>query len=348
MGSELRVQPGSSGHRYDVTLGRAVLKTADGRRRDLAQGETIAPDSAQPSAAAASVIAEPSPADAAIAPSATGDERAAGDLELGAGASAVVYDPTPPSRIQFRSPERCTLGAMLSLGGDASQFALAPAQVLSLPAGTHEYRIACKDAAGKLASPQWHGMLRIVRNPGTAPLPRTAPRNAIDADGRTYTVLFQNLLPVLEVRWPAAPSGRAYTLSVQLESGRTLALELQRPDHVFAAGTLPEGRHQLRFAAGQVQSRPTTIDLRFDNASPMASLRAPAVTGFEPGARVHVAGLALPGADVSLLGQHLPLDAQQRFAGDVTLPAGTQAIAVRIHHPRSGTRYYVRRVRASP
>ena len=72
------------------------------------------------------------------------------------------------------------------------------------------------------------------------------------------------------------------------------------------------------------------------------------MTGFEPGPTVHVAGIALPGSQVSVAGQQFALDAQQRFAGDVPLPSGVHAIAVRIQHPRTGVRYFVRRVRAAP
>ena len=40
-----------------------------------------------------------------------------------------------------------------------------------------------------------------------------------------------------------------YDLIVQLEGGRELKLHKTTPAHVFAAGALPEGRHQLRFEA---------------------------------------------------------------------------------------------------
>jgi hypothetical protein len=152
----------------------------------------------------------------------------------------------------------------------------------------------------------------------------------------------------MHTRWPHAPEANAYALTAELDTGRELQVALKSPVHVFAAGTLPEGRHKLRFTAdrpGAPRSKQTTVELRFDNASPSASLRAPPVAGFEPGSTVHVAGIALPGSQVSVLGQRFALDGQQRFAGDVAVPAGTRAIAVRIQHPRSGTRYYIRRAR---
>ena len=344
-GSELRVRPAARGQRYDVTMGRAVLTTSDGQRLDLTQGESIG--GAEPAADAGT----PQPAPDAGAPQLTAAEgpSAAGDLQLAPGATAVIFDPAPPSRVELAIPESCRSGAQLSLRGQKPQ-RLQPQHALTLPAGTHDYHIACLSEAGVPGPNQWHGSLRVVKNPGTAQLPRSAPRNTLEADGRSYTVLFQNLLPVLEVRWPGAPQAPAYKLLVRLENGRELRRDLRAPVHVFPAGELPEGRHQLHFelASGAGRSRPTTIDLRFDNASPAASLKLPPAVGFEPGSSVKIAGIALPGAQVSVLGQRLPLDGQGRFAGEAPVPTGTQAIAVRIQHPRTGVRYYVRRVRSTP
>jgi hypothetical protein len=271
-----------------------------------------------------------------------------GDLPLRVGTSATIYDPTPPTRVQLAIPARCTSGAVLRFRG-RPELALTQEQSLVLEPGTHEYHLACRGDARPAPAEPWQGTLRVVRNAGTRPLPRSAPTNTIDADGRDYTVLFQNLPPVLEVLWPDAPRARSYTLHIQAENGPPTSVQLSTPRHVLAAGALREGRHKLQFeAAGGKRSLKTAVALHFDNASPMASLRAPPSAGFEAAGSVHVAGVALPGAEVSVLGQRLSLDAQQRFAGDVTLPPGTRSMAVRIDHPRTGTRYYVRHMRSEP
>jgi hypothetical protein len=340
-GSQLRVKPAHKGQRYEVTMGRAVLTTHDGKQLNLGPGEAIGAD----------VAVEPAPAPApapAIAENAPGEAETGlggeGELQLAPGLSAAIYDPNPPTAVRFDVPASCE-GVVVTLRGH-KPLPLTAADALRLGPGLHEYQLACTGA-----NPQtWRGALRVLKNPGTAQLPRSAPHNSIELDGRTYTILFQNLMPVLEVRWANAPSAASYELIAQLESGRELKLSERAPVHVFAAGALPEGRHQLQFqaAGGAQKSRLTTIDLRFDNASPSASLKSPPVSGFAPGSSVHVAGIALPGAQVSVLGERFSLDAQQRFTGDVPLPPGTKAIAVRIQHPRTGTRYYVRRARTSP
>jgi hypothetical protein len=355
-GSQLRVRPARHGQRYEVTFGRAILSTADGQQVTLGAGEGIGVDTAvEPGSSAAAPAALPPAAPDAGATDAEPQpietlHGATGELTLGLGASATIYDPKPPTAVALDWRALCPEGATLALGR-RTPTRLALGETLLLPTGTHDYKLNCLNAEGAPTAVQSRGSVRVVRNPGTAQLPRSAPKNTIEADGRSYTIMFQNLLPVLEVRWPHAPDASAYELTVQLGTGRALQLHLDKPQHVFAAGALPEGSHTLRFEAqraGNPRSRETTVELRYDNASPVASLRAPSVAGFEPGASVHVAGIALPGSQVSVFGQSFALDAQQRFAGDVPVPAGTRAIAVRIQHPRTGIRYFVRRLRTAP
>jgi hypothetical protein len=359
-GGELRVRPAHRGQRYEITMGRAVLTTPDGKQLNFGAGEAIGGESPAPQPAPEPpkpLEAKPEPPPPAPAPPAPAAETPApplteaavaiaghGDFSMPLGVSATIYDPSPPTAVHFELPAACSNGAMWSMRGRPAK-PLTAAQSLALGVGVHDYQISCANGPG-----QWRGSLRVVRNAGTAQLPRSAPRNTIELDGRAYTILFQNLLPALDVRWPNAPSASRYTLLVELDGGRELKQNSSTPSYVLPAGSLPEGRHQLHFevaAANAAKSRITTIDLRFDNASPTASLRSPPVSGFTPADSVQVAGIALPGAQVTVLGERFALDAQQRFTGDVELPAGTKAIAVRIQHPRTGTRYYVRRARVT-
>jgi hypothetical protein len=354
-GSQLRVRPARRGQHYEVTVGHAILTSPDGQKT-LGPGEGIDLDMDAASHAASSA-ARPDGVAPNEAAGVTMDEPAvetithgASDLVIALGASATIYDPKPPTAIAIDARASCPNGALLSMQGRPAT-PIETDQVMLLAPGAHDYKLICLDAQGRSTGQSTRGTLHVLHNPGTAQLPSSAPKNSIETDGRTYTIMFQNLLPVLEVRWARAPQAKAYTLTVQLASGRELRVSLDKPSHVFRAGALPEGRHELQFEAdrpGAPHSPQTTIDLRYDNASPSASLRAPSSSGFEEGPIVHVAGLALPGSQVTVFGQHLALDAQQRFAGDVALPAGTRALAVRIQHPRTGVRYYLRRSKATP
>ena len=350
-GSELRVRPDTRGQRFEIKLGRASLTTAEGQELSFGPGESIGvdeelipvtPPDVDPQLTSVMGGDAGEPDGAAEATSAS-----ASDLELQPGASITIFDAAPPSHVRFSIPASCQHGARVRMG--KKQLPLSQTQALRLAGGKHSYQVACVDEAGELSGTQWRGTVRVVKNPGTARMPRSAPRNSIDVDGRSYTVLFQNIPPVLDVEWPSAPKANEYALLVRLGNGRERRITLREPRHMFSAGALPEGRHELSFdAAAAGRSRPTTITLRFDNASPTASLRLPPVAGFAPGDRVAIAGIALPGAQVSVSGTRLPLDSQGRFAGDVPLAPGATALAVRIHHARTGTRYYVRRVKPSP
>jgi hypothetical protein len=350
-GSELRVRPLRIGQRYEVKMGRAILTTPDGQQVTLAAGEGIGVDNVSAEPVGTAVSNTPA-ADAG-----SGSEPVAlirgtrpSDLNLEAGSSVAIFDPMPPTAVGIDPGSVCPAGALLSVSG-RDPIKLVDRTTLLLPTGLHEYRVSCLDSDGQPGSTQLRGSVRVLRNPGTAQPPRSAPKNTIEVDGRTYTIMFQNLLPVLEVRWPQAPEAPRYVLSVQLGTGRALEVVVAKPVHVFGAGSLPEGRHTLRFEAqraGAPHSKITTVELRFDNAAPTASVRVPSAAGFEPGKSVHVSGIALPGSQVSVLGQRFTLDAQQRFAGDVALPPGTRSLAVRIQHPRTGARYYIRRARSAP
>ncbi|HET8933763.1 MAG TPA: hypothetical protein VFN67_10000 [Polyangiales bacterium] len=348
-GSELRVRPDTRGQRFEIKLGRASLTTAEGQELNFGPGESIGVDEELPPLTPPAVDPQLTGVADAGEPEAAAEAAPAelSDLELQPGASISIYDPAPPSRIRLSIPASCPHGAGARVRGKT--IALSQTQALLLSAGRHDYQVSCLDEAGEAKPPEWKGTVRVVKNPGTARLPKSAPRNSIDVDGRSYTVLFQNIAPVLDVQWPGAPKANAFVLIVRSDGGRERRIDLREPRHTFAAGALPEGRHQLSFEAqGASHSRPTTVTLRFDNASPTASLRLPPVAGFAPADHVEVAGIALPGAQVSVLGKRLPLDPQGRFAGDVPVSAAINTLAVRIHHPRTGTRYYVRRVKSSP
>jgi len=341
-GSELHVLPAQ---RYAIAFGRATLTTADGRQVTLGPGEQLGAAAETRELTQASTLS--AVASAPVPDALPWVAAQPGDLELRAGESATIYDPEPESRVRFAIPETCVSGASLSLQRAAALSPLAPDRSLRLAPGTYAYRVVCGGADG---AAEWSATLRVVRSAGTAELPRTAPTNYIAADGRTYTVLFQNLLPAVEVRWPDAPAAPSYNLSLRLGAGPVRSFSTQQPVYKFAAGALPEGRYRLQFGAGDggAKSASTTLDLRFDNVSSKASLRAPPVAGFEAGPAVRVAGLAFPGAVVSVWGQRLGLDAQQRFSGAVTLPAGAHTLPVRIQHPRTGTRYYLRHAKVAP
>jgi hypothetical protein len=218
----------------------------------------------------------------------------------------------------------------------------------ALPAGSHGYEVFCVNPDGSLvAAAIASGAISVVRDSGSAQLPVRAPSAQIDADGKRYTVLYQNLLPRITLVWPNAPKSSRYVVSAE-SNGKSSMWSSERASYAFKAGALREGSHTLVMTTPDgARSKPTTLEIRFDNAAPKASVSKPRDGGFAAGDSVDVAGVALPGFQVSLPGGKLELDAQSRFSGTIQTSSEHPDVVLRIESPRSGVHYYVRRARGS-
>jgi hypothetical protein len=175
-----------------------------------------------------------------------------------------------------------------------------------------------------------------------------APVNLIDADGRHYSILYQNLLPQMGFRWAGAPSTVAVLLHLERSSGVVQKLPATNGTVTLPSGAVREGSYKFWFDAegSQSKSPETTVQLAFDNAAPAAEIQQPA-EGQPSAATVHVAGVAAEGSTVTVGGTAVPMDPQSRFDGDVPGPsAGDRSIAIRIAHPAHGIHYYLRMFRA--
>ena len=250
----------------------------------------------------------------------------------------------PPVAVGFRVGAKCEEVASVELLRGRRVTARAHGRDvvgLLVPAGSYRYRVRCGD--GRTVA---EARLRVVRDAGRAPLPRTPPSTLVDADGRRYVVLYQNLLPELLVRWKDAPESGRYVLHVEKQGGGSArTFPAQRPRVTLPSGTLREGRYTVWFEADGRRSARTPVRIGFDNAATVASLRSPRDGSFAPGEEVLVQGVALSGWQVSVGGRDLPLDEQARFEARVSVPPERLGLAIRMAHPSRGVQYYVRRAR---
>ena len=90
-----------------------------------------------------------------------------------------------------------------------------------VPPGGHKYQVFCVNGTEVSNQPASSGTVSVLRDAGTARIPRTAATTLVDTDGRNYTVLYQNILPKISVRWPKAPAGGSYTITVSSPGGKT-------------------------------------------------------------------------------------------------------------------------------
>jgi hypothetical protein len=264
------------------------------------------------------------------------------DLSLRAGESLTVHDPTPPTAIRFVFDAACPDTATLSLRGGAraqQQYAIGKGAV-SLPVarGRSLYELRCGDRS----TPVRHGQLTVLADDGTRRMAPHPPASTLLADGRKYTVLYQNRLPAITLVWPHAPAAGRCVLRHAF-GAREDSIELEQPSYGFGAGVLQEGRHSFYFEGDGKLSRHTLLDIQFDNAAPTASLSpAPSVPP-APGASMIISGSALPGWSVWVEGQRPTLDAQGRFSILANMPSEQRALSVKLSHPERGTHVYLRR-----
>ncbi len=268
------------------------------------------------------------------------------DLAVPVGQSVTVHDPTPPTAVRFDYAEQCPeRGVVEVLRGSALvDYAVGSESVsLGLPKGVYGYRVRCLLQDGtRSKEPIARGRLAIVRDRATRGIAARAPVTRVIADGRRYTVLYQNRLPSIDLSWPHGPEGVATRLRHETR-GVEREIAVKGLSHRFLSGKLGEGRHAFQFEGAGRVSRRTVVDIRFDNAAPTASLRTPPVLDAAAGQEVTVSGTALPGSEVLVEGKPPRLDSQGRFAAQAVLPEDRRALSVTIRHPKRGTHIYLRR-----
>jgi hypothetical protein len=211
---------------------------------------------------------------------------------------------------------------------------------LRVPKGRHAYRLRCVDSGGVQQAAVAEGTVTILHDAGTAPLAAGAPSTMVDTDGRAYTVMYQNRLPAVSVRWPHPPEAPSYTLLHTSPAG-SRSYTTSSPMYGFKSGAFIEGRHQLSFQAGAKQSRPTTLLITFDATAPKASLKTPANGRFGPGASVNVSGTVLPGCKVFAGGSEIGVEANYSFSGNAA--AAGRVLTIRFECPGRGSDLYLRR-----
>jgi len=278
----------------------------------------------------------------------------AADVTIPAGESPVVHSPRGGAAVRIRLDSVCPGDALVeAVSGGAARTTIAHGQalsavVLALGGGPHKYVVRCVDADGLRGPLQTSGTIVVVHDGGAAPLPRTAPVDLIDADGRRYSVLYQTLLPKISFRWPHAPADRPASLHLERAKGQVESLKASAASVALSAGALPEGSYRFWFDVDgdpSTRSPDTTLRIAFDNAAPAAEIQQP-VDGQPSGGTVHVAGVAAEGASVSVGGAAIALDQDLRFRADVPAPAGDRSLAIRISHPSRGIHYYLRMIGA--
>ena len=345
-GTRVRVNAGEgegSNVTFDVLVGKVTVEQEDGSTLNIAQGQEIElkqPEKATPPPAQA---AEAAGEDQAEENGVGTSSRA--DFGLRGPESATIHATNLPVDVRV-GLESCADGPMvLDVSGPNGRNQLTAARgadyvIVRLGAGAYRLKMRCgKQVVGN------EGTLRVQRDPATMELPKTVPHVEVEADGRRYTVRYQNVLPVVSLAWAEAPAAPRYSLVIR-KGAREQRYDLKSAQYELKSGELGEGDYEFAFTASDGHhSAQGGLRIVFDNTARSAYLSAPAEGSASSGGEVPVAGTALLRSDVSVDGVPVALDAQGRFRVTVPVSPTRGALAVRVSHPVTGVHYYLRRLR---
>jgi len=363
-GARVRVSSDGARATLEVVVGRAVLigpegelpiaegkgarRANDGSRPELYEivvGAPIAEVAPPPPAAPPAPEPPPAPAPPSADESRAHAQATAADITLDAGDSGTIHVAAGALALRLAFDKLCSGETSVEIKGQAGPRTVTgnDAVVLKVRPGVLKYVLRCAgDRRG--SKPRAAGSLVIKHDSGDVPVSRRPPVNALDADGRRYTVLFQTRLPALTLGWSHAPSG-ATGLSLHVESpAGSQTFPSPTASQRLASGTLAEGSYTWWYATADGRASPkTTVTIRFDNAAPTAQFFPRRSDGEKGPGLVAVDGVTIDGAKVSVGGQSLAVDDRGRFRATVAPLHGDDAVAVRLEHPRTGVHYYVRR-----
>jgi hypothetical protein len=333
---------------FSVQLGSLRFRDSDGSTRSVEDGAALRLGlgmAVLDMGSADAGVADAASPDASIEPPDEPELEAPRHFNLSApaGESFVLHAPEVPVAVAFDFAKKCPVSGEVELIGKRQRARGKGRAALSLAAGVRSYSVRCLGKDGALGRVVAHGTVQVLKDPGTRKLPPKAPTSFVEADGRTYTVYYPNQLPDISVRWPNAPVEASYELEIDGKRETVAA-----PEHLLTSGMLKDGVHQLSFHGMTRRSRTTTVEVRFDNNAPTASLNEPNDRSFTPGSEVKVAGVALPTWKVSLEGGTIAKLSNGRFEGAIATTSDRPDIVVRLAHPRLGTHYYLRRAASSP
>jgi hypothetical protein len=337
-GGKLKLSAAEGRERFDLVVGR-VQVVHEGTTRTLEPahtlelGELAAPE-ASPAARAPAPEVTAIDASAEQAPQAwPRPSPSSADLVLTALERATVHAAHLPLDV-YLPPPSCLEPKILINGKPLATYGLA-----RLSAGQHRIRLLCGSRKVR------ESLLSVRNDPARAELPKHAQQVRVEADGRHYTVRYQNLLPTVSFVWPDAPNGDLFTLVLR-KSGHEASYQVTEPQYVLSGDALSEGEFKFWFLDGHGGTSKTgTLRISFDNTARSAYLSSPPEGSAVTGDRVLVAGATLSRSQVSVDGQTIHIDDKGRFRAETPVVPGQRAVVVRIAHPESGVHYYLRKLR---
>jgi hypothetical protein len=258
------------------------------------------------------------------------------DTRIVAGESITIHDPKPPTAVRFDLSGTCAGTVELDRSERFEDPIAATGATIAIDAGSWSYRLRCPD--GSITTP---GRIAVVRDAGGRPLPpKTRPQNPIDADGRTWRVTYQTLVPDLLVT--AKLAGKDYQLHVEYTTGEHWFTSKERTVTV-PGEILDDGAYRLWFVVDGVRQPATPVEITFDHAAPQVYFVPEEWTDtihHQPRTTIDVQAFTVPGWSVRRNNTWEPLDREIGFHFQFQR---APALVVELMHPERGVHHYIRR-----
>lgn len=265
------------------------------------------------------------------------------DFAMGVGETLTIHDPKGATAVKFEFAGKCPNGGVIEMDRDARfktpKLSAGKDSANLMVSGAYAYRLRCS-TGGNEGAAVGSGRIAVLRDDGRRALPKAQPTNDIDADGRTWRISYQSVIPSLRVLYKGVP-GTTYKLHLA-SGGKEETFE--GGAKISVPGTkLREGTYTYWFDRDGVRDKNvSTLKIDFDQTAPQVYIELP-VNGKPFAADVDVKGAVLQGWAAAVGDVTIPIDAQRRFIAKVSPPSGAQALAIKLSHPQRGVHFYLRR-----
>jgi hypothetical protein len=264
------------------------------------------------------------------------------DVSIAVGSSMQIHDPKGATAIRFEFRDKCSGGGDVELDRDnrfkTPRVSTGTGSANHSVSGSWSYRLRC---SGKVVA---SGRVSVLRDSGERKLSPKEVTNAIEADGRNYTISYQSLVPNIQVKWKGA-TGTNFKLFLA-SGGKSQTFASATPQVTVPGKAFKEGEFTYWFereGGGVAKSKVSTLTMDFDQQAAQVYIESPP-NGTPFGAAVEVRGAALAGwTAFGSDGKALKLDKQHRFNATFDPPSEANALAIRLSHPQFGEHIYVRR-----
>jgi hypothetical protein len=255
-----------------------------------------------------------------------------------------IHDPKGRTALRFVFGAKCSSGGVIEIDHDSHFHAprvsggKEGANVM-LTSGGYAWRARCTqgDAEGPAVA---SGSISVIRDDGRRPLPPKPGKNPIDADGRTWSVGYTSLIPIIEFHFP----GKGSTFKLHLQTGGAEETYDSSSPVVTVEGTkLKEATYTYYFDHdGVKQDKVSTLKITFDQTAAQVYIESP-LNGQPLTPPIDVHGSVLPGWSAKVGAFDVPVDKNTRRFGAKVDPPDGQALAIRLSHPQRGVHFYLRR-----